>query len=453
MRRYTLEEPTDKYIFYDFECMQETGVHIPNYICAAALAGDDCWEFQGASYLEEFVTTFIDKPFSNYTFIAHNAGRYDSYFVVHQLLKEKIAMKLLAQGGKLLCVTIVDLGIRFIDSLNFLPMKLSKLPQALGFKGCKDYFPLFNTAQNQNYIGPMPSMDHYGYEQMMCDDKKEFTIWYQENQHCEFNFQAELKKYCIDDVNILKQACVCYRQSVLDMTKTKKIVKGPDGPEIVIDNIDPFSLTTLASVCMAMYRLKFLPKDTIALLPTDNYHKKQKRFSTKSIQWLMYVAHKEGITIQHALQGGEKAVGNYFLDGYALINGQPTAFEFQGCFYHGCPSCYNEKAFNPVTNTTYAQLHHKTCVRTHFLKRQGYVVREIWEHEWSNMLETDKDIQVFLLEKDFPQALNPVTPFTGAAQMLSNCTTKQLRVRPYSMILPVYIPTSTKQKDIPLAIL
>ncbi|XP_075438335.1 uncharacterized protein LOC142477223 [Ascaphus truei] len=422
MRPYKPPVLTDNYIFYDFECMQETGVHIPNYVyamplrddeekgCAQSLDGTVGWEFQGPECLADFVKKFIDRPFREYTFIAHNAGRYDSYFVVQQLLKEKIKIELLAQGGKLLCVTIPDLNIRFIDSLNFLPMKLSKLPQALGFTGSKGYFPhFFNTVQNQNYSGSMPSIEHYGPQYMMADEKTGFMTWYEANKHCDFNFQAELKSYCIEDVKILKKACICFRTSVIEMTEhTVMSDRESQIGEEDVYNVDPFQLTTLASVCMAMYRLKFLPSNTIAIVPPDNYNITKKRFSTPATQWLLYVAYKENIVIQHALRGGEKMVGNYFLDGYAVINGVQTAFEFNGCFYHGCPMCYNEKDTNTVTSLTYGQLYHKTAIKTHFLKTKcGYAVRELWEHEWKHMLETDTDLKAFLLKSDFPQPMNP----------------------------------------------
>ena len=47
--------------------------------------------------------------------------------------------------------------------------------------------------------------------------------------------------------------------------------------------------------------------------------------------------------IQHARNGGEVEVtvlnGKKFkLDGYCY--GTNTAYEFYGCYYHGCPYCY-----------------------------------------------------------------------------------------------------------------
>ncbi|XP_034645440.1 uncharacterized protein LOC117887198 [Trachemys scripta elegans] len=146
-------ESSKKYIFfYDFECTQETGLHTPNYIFAMSLKSEKSWEFKGDEYLSVFVKTFIGKVSGTQfldTFLAHNSKGYDAYFIVRQLLKEKMGLELITQGSKLMCVEIKALGIRFIDSLNFLPMKLSKLPQVMGFEGCKGYFPhFFNTLEN-----------------------------------------------------------------------------------------------------------------------------------------------------------------------------------------------------------------------------------------------------------------------------------------------------------------
>ncbi|XP_018107332.1 uncharacterized protein LOC108710705 [Xenopus laevis] len=396
-------ETSNKYIVYDCECSQENNTHVPNYIYALKLDSEQSWEFQGPDCLKDFRKTFIQRKFAGFSFIAHNAGRYDAYFVVQELLKENIKLNFLAKGGQLLSVTVADFKIRFIDSLNFLPMKLSKLPKAMGFDDTKGYFPhFFNTTANQAYVGPTPSQEYFGQENMMPDERDEFMAWYEENKNGEFNFQAELKKYCQRDVRILKQACICFRDRVMEMT----MEKDPKNPQKTIQ-VDPFQLTTLASVCMAMFKFKFLPENTIAILPSDNYHKKQKRFSTPSIQWLMYIAWKENIAIKHALQGGEEQVGNYSLDGFALTDGTPTAFEFHGCFYHGCPQCYNADERNPVTKTTYGQLHHKTEVRKDILKSEGYKVREIWEHEWKQLLEKDNGLRNFLLEMNFPEPLEP----------------------------------------------
>ena len=53
-----------------------------------------------------------------------------------------------------------ELDLTFLDSLNFLGMRLSKLPGCFDLKElCKGYFPhLFNTSENQHYVGPYPDI-------------------------------------------------------------------------------------------------------------------------------------------------------------------------------------------------------------------------------------------------------------------------------------------------------
>ncbi|KAG8137559.1 hypothetical protein E2320_004794 [Naja naja] len=54
------------YIVYDFECCQETGTHIPNYVYAMDMLEDGAvrrWEWYGENRLEEFVKTFVQPKF------------------------------------------------------------------------------------------------------------------------------------------------------------------------------------------------------------------------------------------------------------------------------------------------------------------------------------------------------------------------------------------------------
>ena len=52
-----------------------------------------------------------------------------------------------------------------------------------------------------------------------------------------------------------------------------------------------------------------------------------------TVKWLSYEMERNDIHIQHVRNGGEKRVGKYSLDGYC--EEYHTAYEFQGCFWHG----------------------------------------------------------------------------------------------------------------------
>ena len=72
------------------------------------------------------------------------------------------------------------LNLAFVDSLNFLSMKLAKFPKAFGLdEMCKGYFPhYFNRKENQKYVGPYPSTTDYGCDYMDTDDRAKFLIWH-----------------------------------------------------------------------------------------------------------------------------------------------------------------------------------------------------------------------------------------------------------------------------------
>lgn len=94
----------------------------------------------------------------------------------------------------------------------------------------------------------------------------------------------------------------------------------------------------------------------------------------------MYVA--ENIQICHVLQGGEYQVGSYFLDGCAVSGGVPTAFESNGCFFHGCVKCYHGNDGNPLVGVTVGYLYYTTQQKMNHLKRAGFNSSPVWEQEW-----------------------------------------------------------------------
>jgi hypothetical protein len=76
-------------------------------------------------------------------------------------------------------------------------------------------------------------------------------------------------------------------------------------------------------------------------------HQSGKRSSLEAIEWLEYENSRFSYNgkIIHALNGGEKKVKGYFVDGYIEIqyensqNSSPytIGFEFMGCHVHVCP--------------------------------------------------------------------------------------------------------------------
>ncbi|XP_051782587.1 uncharacterized protein LOC127527551 [Erpetoichthys calabaricus] len=271
-------------------------------------------------------------------------------------------------------------------------MKLSAMPKAMGFEAAKGYFPhFFNLAENQNYIGPYPEPECYGVQSMMTKEKEEFFTWYDSVKHGVFNFKEEMAFYCKNDVEILRTACIKFRDEV-----------------IKIGNIDPFQCMTLASLCMAMYRQNCMPPKSVGIIPSDHYSSSQKNYSNASIQWLLYLCETEKLNIRHALNLGEVKKGSFYLDGYAVVKGIPTAFEFAGCFYHGCPECYDLNSTHPLTGMTCAVMYQKFMRKLEILRTKFNLdVRMLWEHSWETMKKQDLRLQTFLKHCNFPQRIQP----------------------------------------------
>ena len=305
-------------LFFDFEATQEHGIHHPN-LCVVYDEEQEVALFQGQDTVKEFCQWLLTPQHKGCILIAHNFQGYDSYFIIKFLNENAIRYKIIYRGAKCISITIPMLEIKFIDSLNFIPMGLAKFPKTFAQPElCKGYFPhLFNKDTNQNYVGPIPCQNDYGVNSMKPTEREAFITWHQEQveNNYVFDFRKEIIKYCRSDVDILAKCCLMYREMFKDIT-----------------DIDPFDkATTIASYCQQVYCTNFLQKDTIAIF-SDARQLKTKQ-SAEAIKWLSYTAEKEDIHIQHVKNGGEKRVGNYSLDGYCEET--HTAYEYQGCYWHG----------------------------------------------------------------------------------------------------------------------
>ena len=326
------ESSYNQLLFFDFECTQEHGIHEVN-LCVVCGESGEAVVFQGKNTVKDFCTWLFTPEHHECIVIAHNFQGYDSYPILKFLNENAIPCTVIYNGTKCMMLETktershqFGIRIKFIDSLNFIPMALGKFPKTFAQPElCKGYFPhFFNKDENQEYVGPIPCQNDYGADFMKPEAREKFMTWHQEHveNNYVFDFRHEILKYCRSDVDILAQCCKLYRGMLMEATDTRNDETG----------IDPFdTATTIAAYCMQVYRTKFLQKDTIALLPQHQELKRKQ--SHEALQWLSYTAEKEGIRMQHARNGGEKRVGNYYLDGYCEET--HTAYEYQGCYWHG----------------------------------------------------------------------------------------------------------------------
>jgi hypothetical protein len=299
------------YVIYDFESMiTADGKHVPN-LCVLHKVCADCFSkpmvpeiqcscerfrkvFSGLDTVDQFGNWVFAKKRKNTICLAHNAKGYDLHFVMDYLHRHVIKPAIIQNGRKIMSLKVGT--IKFLDSLNFLPMALSKLPGAFGLKElAKGYFPhLFNNVENQNYKGPIPAAHYYNPDGMSSDAKKAFCEWYETHRNDYFDMQQELLKYCISDVDILQRACGTFRDTFVKVT----------------EGIEPFErAVTIASACNLVYRANFLQPEQIALIPPHGYAKGA--HSAIALTWLTMEAKRTGCAIRHAGNYGEQTVEGY----------------------------------------------------------------------------------------------------------------------------------------------
>ena len=115
--------------------------------------------------------------------------------------------------------------------------------------------------------------------------------------------------------------------------------------------------------------MKFL-SSPIAKIPPEGY---RDRFSKVSIKWLEWMSRRDGVHIQHALNGGEKVLPEirYKLDSFCQETN--TAYEFNGCAFHGCQDCFKDqtKSTYPLTKQSMKELYALTIKKKKIHRNPG----------------------------------------------------------------------------------
>ena len=259
-------------LFFDFESTQEHVIHCPN-LCVVHDEEREVALFQGEDTVKKFCEWLLTPEHEGCIVVAHNFQGYDGYFITKFLMENAIHYEIIYRGAKSLSLTIPMFNIKFIDSLNFIPMSLAKFPKTFGQDElCKGYFPhLFNKEENQNYIGPIPCQNDYGVNFKKPAERKAFIAWHDEQveNNYLFDFRKEIIKYCRSDVDIMRKCCLLYREMFRKET-----------------DIDPFDKSlTIASYCHQVYRTNFLKKDTIAVFNHDRQLKTKQ--SNVAVKWVI----------------------------------------------------------------------------------------------------------------------------------------------------------------------
>jgi len=156
-------------------------------------------------------------------------------------------------------------------------------------------------------VGPYPESKYYGADYMSGDERARFLGWYEEQK------DQELLAYCIDDVNVLRQACCAFSNLFLKLVK-----------------MDPFrQAITISSICNKVFRTMFLKSDTVGIIPRGGYRIGDRK-TVEALQGWTGIGRTRNNVI-HAGNGREvhlPGVRNVKVDGYCEVTKE--VFEYHG---------------------------------------------------------------------------------------------------------------------------
>ena len=170
--------------------------------------------------------------------------------------------------------------------------------------------------------------------------------------------------YCSTDVDIVREGCV----------KLSSLLNESDG-------VSPFydiNCITIASLSLKIFCVNFLRKKCIGIIPAAGYRGKVNQ-SFIALIWLEEINKKIGGGLEYKCWiSGEKMLLNRHVDGFS----NNVVYQFHGCFFHGCPSCFHPYEFNRINNEKFCNLYSSTKKFTYELEKAGYKVVEKWECEF-----------------------------------------------------------------------
>ena len=409
--------PPPMFIYADFEAMQNAeGTFVANLLCYSSAEEETIHVLEGEDCALQFhdLDDLVDVPDSDeereIIVVSHNLKGFDGMFILHELYQQQHeVVDQLTVGAKVL--SFKSGPLKFFDSLCVLPMPLASFPSTFNLTELKKgFFPhLFNTPDNQQYVGRIPDLEFYDPDGMMAKKKDELTRLHADQvcRNVSFNFRQEMIDYCKSDVALLKAACEAFQREFQSQTDFNPMAK----------------CMTIASACNLYWRKHHLPPNTIAFEPVRGWRGANINQSLKAVQWLYYQKHqipKQGASadrIRHLRNGGEQRVGTivdaYFVDGYDPLT--RTFYEFHGCIYHGRPTCFpvRDAKHYATPGQTVEELYQATLNKRMALLRAGYTVIEIWEFQFYRLVDNEPTVTQFLRSFDLVLPLEPREAFFG----------------------------------------
>ena len=267
---------------------------------------------------------------------------------------------------------------------------------------------------------------------------KDFLVWYNNLDVDPFMEAAEIMATSIvTGVNVFKQCIsipgltLCYvfqdLSDFFSLVETRdadmytclkdNIVRGPSiiftrHHEAGVTNIrggkvcqkivgfDPNALylACLASDMPAGHYARWLPTKT------EGFFTVRRSNTHIADQLLEWQAHLTGVSLRHQGNHTEKRIGDRRLpvDGFAMVGGHPTVFEFKGCYWHAHECTFTRGRYNTRREKTAEDLRAEVLDNEAYIRALGYANIDVCECEFHAERQRFSALAAFLKTRTHP---------------------------------------------------
>ncbi|KAL3109569.1 hypothetical protein niasHT_011207 [Heterodera trifolii] len=326
--------------------------------------------------------------------IAHNGGKYDFHLVLEALHRRNRPPKHLCTTGlKIYSMRLSGRNqrrITFKDSINYFFCALDALVKSFQVPDhlatVKPFFPyLYIRRQHLSQrLNGLPAQEFYAPDTMKAEKRAQFLRWHADNNGNGFQLREQLIMYCVNDVAILRESVIRFRQLIADNTQ----------------GLDPFlHASTAAGLALATFRRCFLPANRLVHSPEGGYLR-GRRASAESQRYIRFfeLEHPEAQVQCASWSVGEAHIedSGYRVDGLWRREAplRPLAIEWLGCYYHGCHACFPDRQQQLAAGRTAEDLYERTERRLFELENDhGCEIHKVWACQWTERLRHDPDLK------------------------------------------------------------
>ena len=113
-------------------------------------------------------------------------------------------------------------------------------------------------------------------------------------------------------------------------------------------------------------------------------------------EWLAWASHQRGTTLRSRMNEGEKRLGDRQLPVDGFDPASNTPYQYMGCYWHGCPSCFDPEDPHPTRGETYGYWYEKTLQNIAYLEEIGYSPVVQWGCQWLQEKRDNPEIHRYL---------------------------------------------------------